>query len=110
VEVARSTASTITIGGSPTVSSFTFVSATTSSLTFSFSFNPQGETVQYGVEIRTPQDQFVKADLAGQTSTAQSGAVHQVTGLSSGTSYKARLILAYGTLTMASSWITVTTN
>lgn len=108
-EIARSPISSITIGGTPTVTSFSSVSTTTSGATFTFSFNPSGETVQYGIEVRTAQDQFVKADLIGQTSQVVNGAVFQVGGLSSTTQYRARLVLVYGTVTVASSWVTITT-
>ena len=109
VEITRSNAATITIGGTPTISAFSFVSATSTSLAFTYSFNPQGETVQYGIEIRTLQDILVRPDLGGQTSVAQNGLTQQVSGLSPSTTYKARLILMYGSQVISSAWVTVAT-
>ena len=109
VEIGRSGVATINIGLTPVISSFSFVSATQTGITFTFSFNPRGENVQYGIEIRTPQDVLVKPDLIGQTGLTQNGGVHQVTGLTPGTPYKARLVLVYGSLVVGSSWINVAT-
>ncbi len=109
-EVIRSSSFTIQIGGTPSISTFTFVSATTNSLSFTYSFNPQGETVQYGIEIRTAQDQFVKADQGGSTSGIVNGAAHLVSGLSPATAYKARLILIYGSNVVSGPWVNVSTS
>lgn len=108
--IARGESAQINIGGTPTVNSFASVTTTSTSITFQYSFDPQGETVQYGIEVRTPSDQFVKADLGGSTSTARNGAVQVVSGLSPSTTYRLRLVLVYGSVTKASDWLTITTS
>jgi hypothetical protein len=104
VEIARSGASTITISGTPVISSFSLLSASSTSLVFTYSFNPQGETVQYGVQVNG-----VAPSLGGTTSTALNGATHQVSGLTPTTTYTARFILVSGSIVTASDWITVST-
>ena len=104
VEIARSGASTITISGTPVISSFSLLSASSTSLVFTYSFNPQGETVQYGVQVNG-----ITPSLGGTTSTALNGATHQVSGLTPTTTYTARFILVSGSIVTASDWITVST-
>jgi hypothetical protein len=108
-EITRSTAASITISGTPVISAFTFVSASSTGLVFTYSFNPQGETVQYGIQINNMQDVLVRPDLGGTTSTAMNGTTHQVAGLSPSTSYKVRLVLVSGNVTTSSDWMTVST-
>ena len=108
-EITRSASASITFSGTPVISAFTFVSASSTGLVFTYSFNPQGETVQYGIQINNMQDVLVRPDLGGTTSTAMNGTTHQVTGLSPNTSYKARLILVSGNVTTSSDWVTVST-
>jgi hypothetical protein len=86
------------------ISSFSLLSASSTSLVFTYSFNPQGETVQYGVQVNG-----VAPSLGGTTSTALNGATHQVSGLTSTTTYTARFILVSGSIVTASDWITVST-
>lgn len=108
-EITRGDSAQISIGGTPTVSAFTVVTQSSASVTVQYSFDPQGETVQYGIEVRTAADQFVKADLGGSTGSARNGAVQVITGLMPSTTYKIRLVLLYGSNTKASDWVTVST-
>lgn len=108
-EITRSASASITISGTPVISAFTFVSASSTGLVFTYSFNPQGETVQYGIQINNMQDVLVRPDLGGTTSTALNGTTHQVAGLSPSTSYKVRLVLVSGNVTTSSDWMTVST-
>jgi len=98
-----------TVGSGPLISSFAFVSATSNSLLFNFSFNPFGDTVAYGVQVSTLADQLVRAQQGGSTSTAVSGQTLQVPQLNSGTQYKARLVIFVGQQMYTSDWTFVST-
>lgn len=109
-QVIASDAVNAPVGMPPVVNDFAFVSATSGGMVFTYGFDPRGETVQYGVEVRTrPGNVFVKAQLGGETSDSKSGETLQVTGLSAATTYKARFVIFLGQLMITSDWVDVAT-